>query len=321
MRACACAYRVLLFLWGGVGDWWGGLCDNRNPPSTLSHPQSPFSPAPHPFAPYSHAQAVPAGGGLLFATGKMWVAPQAEADPRAISMQAVGEGLNAAALATGYLPPVSNILFVVFSCMLKCFGGLWGFMNTMCVAFKGMVCVYVVRVCACACTCCAWGCVGVFLCVQGWGCTQCSGGGDWLPGTEPPAGCDYGLGLRSVHVECLCKVYSILYVWRSVYVCKIACIPCEHHVHCQCGDVCLRVRVRVRVHMYVRLCACACARRRVGACRRVQWCRHAGTCGDAGMHTCGCSSARARARRLVGGVQPARGGRAGGACGTRATSR
>jgi hypothetical protein len=51
-------------------------------------------------------QAVPAGGGLVVATGKMWVAPAAESDPRAISMQAVGEGLSPAALAAGYLPPV-----------------------------------------------------------------------------------------------------------------------------------------------------------------------------------------------------------------------
>ncbi len=58
-------------------------------------------------------QAVPAGGGLLVATGKMWVSPAAEQDPRAISMQAVGEGLNAAALAAGYLPPVSRVLRVV----------------------------------------------------------------------------------------------------------------------------------------------------------------------------------------------------------------
>ena len=52
-------------------------------------------------------QAIPTGGGLLVATGKMWVAPAAENDPRAISMQAVGEGLSPAALAAGYLAPVS----------------------------------------------------------------------------------------------------------------------------------------------------------------------------------------------------------------------
>lgn len=59
-------------------------------------------------------QAVPAGGGLLVATGKMWVALQAEADPRAISMQAVGEGLSLPALAAAYLegpsPPAVSLL-------------------------------------------------------------------------------------------------------------------------------------------------------------------------------------------------------------------
>jgi len=54
-------------------------------------------------------QAVPTGGGLVVATGKMWVAPAAESDPRAISMQAVGEGLSPSALAAGYLAPVSVI--------------------------------------------------------------------------------------------------------------------------------------------------------------------------------------------------------------------
>ncbi|KAF8055821.1 TIC236 [Scenedesmus sp. PABB004] len=49
------------------------------------------------------AQAVPSGGGLLQAAGKMWVAPAAEADPRAIAMEAGGSGLSAAGLAAGYL--------------------------------------------------------------------------------------------------------------------------------------------------------------------------------------------------------------------------
>eukprot|EP00775_Hariotina_reticulata_P008364 gene8364-8548_t len=50
-------------------------------------------------------QAVPAGGGLLQAAGKMWVAAAAESDPRAITMEAVGSGLNAGALAEGYVGP------------------------------------------------------------------------------------------------------------------------------------------------------------------------------------------------------------------------
>eukprot|EP00879_Flechtneria_rotunda_P031910 GHRR01034999.1.p1 GENE.GHRR01034999.1~~GHRR01034999.1.p1 ORF type:complete len:199 (-),score=78.14 GHRR01034999.1:80-676(-) len=48
-------------------------------------------------------QAVPAGGGLIQAAGKMWVAAAAENDPRAIAMEAGGSGLSAAGLAAAYL--------------------------------------------------------------------------------------------------------------------------------------------------------------------------------------------------------------------------
>ncbi|KAF6250262.1 hypothetical protein COO60DRAFT_1706191, partial [Scenedesmus sp. NREL 46B-D3] len=48
-------------------------------------------------------QAVPAGGGLLQAAGRMWVAAAAECDARAISMEAGGSGLNAGALAARYV--------------------------------------------------------------------------------------------------------------------------------------------------------------------------------------------------------------------------
>lgn len=50
-------------------------------------------------------QAVPAGGGLVQAAGRMWVAAAAESDPRAIAMEAGGNGLNAGALAKPYLLP------------------------------------------------------------------------------------------------------------------------------------------------------------------------------------------------------------------------
>jgi len=50
-------------------------------------------------------QAVPAGGGLVQAAGRMWVAAAAEADARAIAMEAGGSGLNAGALAKPYLLP------------------------------------------------------------------------------------------------------------------------------------------------------------------------------------------------------------------------
>jgi hypothetical protein len=48
-------------------------------------------------------QAVPAGGGLLQAAGRMWVAAAAESDPRAIAMEAGGSGLNAGKLAERYV--------------------------------------------------------------------------------------------------------------------------------------------------------------------------------------------------------------------------
>lgn len=54
-------------------------------------------------------QAVPAGGGLLQAAGRMWVAPEAETDPRAVAMEAAGSGLDAAALAAAYLGGASDV--------------------------------------------------------------------------------------------------------------------------------------------------------------------------------------------------------------------
>jgi hypothetical protein len=51
---------------------------------------------------------VPAGGGQLLANGRMWVAPQAEADPKALYFQAEGRELDPAALAAGYLPQVTR---------------------------------------------------------------------------------------------------------------------------------------------------------------------------------------------------------------------
>eukprot|EP00873_Tetraselmis_striata_P029672 jgi/Tetstr1/449936/TSEL_036990.t1 len=48
--------------------------------------------------------AEPCGGGTLVGSGRMWVAPEAEADPRAISMQAEGRGLHADRILQGYLP-------------------------------------------------------------------------------------------------------------------------------------------------------------------------------------------------------------------------
>lgn len=63
-------------------------------------------------------QAVPAGGGLVQAAGRMWVAAAAESDPRAISMEAGGSGLNAGALAKAYLlTPEVCCMCVVWACV------------------------------------------------------------------------------------------------------------------------------------------------------------------------------------------------------------
>ena len=48
------------------------------------------------------ATASPCGGGTVAASGRVWVAPRAEDDPRALAVQAVGEGIGAAAVARAY---------------------------------------------------------------------------------------------------------------------------------------------------------------------------------------------------------------------------
>ncbi|GIM02660.1 hypothetical protein Vretimale_7447, partial [Volvox reticuliferus] len=50
-------------------------------------------------------QAQPDGGGSLLASGRMWLAPEAESDPRAISIAGEAEGVDADRLARYYLPP------------------------------------------------------------------------------------------------------------------------------------------------------------------------------------------------------------------------
>lgn len=52
-------------------------------------------------------QAEPLEGGRFVASGRLWVSPQAETDPRAVSMQGTGSDLPLDALARRYLPPVS----------------------------------------------------------------------------------------------------------------------------------------------------------------------------------------------------------------------
>ena len=52
------------------------------------------------------------GGGKLVASGRMWVATEAEFDQRAVRMHAEGAGLPAEAILKRYLPPV----WVMSSC-------------------------------------------------------------------------------------------------------------------------------------------------------------------------------------------------------------
>ncbi len=52
------------------------------------------------------AQVVPPGGGSLLGSGRMWLAPAAETDPRAISFSGEAKDLDADKLLQYYLPPV-----------------------------------------------------------------------------------------------------------------------------------------------------------------------------------------------------------------------
>ena len=51
-------------------------------------------------------QAEPLGGGQLLGSGRMWVAPEGETDPRAVRVQLEGRNLPAEALLKRYLPKV-----------------------------------------------------------------------------------------------------------------------------------------------------------------------------------------------------------------------
>ncbi len=54
-------------------------------------------------------QAEPVGGGKLVASGRMWVATEAEFDQRAVRMHAEGGGLPAEAILKRYLPQVPGL--------------------------------------------------------------------------------------------------------------------------------------------------------------------------------------------------------------------
>jgi hypothetical protein len=50
------------------------------------------------------ASAAPSGGGSVSGHGRMWVAPEAERDPRAVRMVGEGSGVNGDALLRCYVP-------------------------------------------------------------------------------------------------------------------------------------------------------------------------------------------------------------------------
>lgn len=50
------------------------------------------------------------GGGKMLGSGRMWVAPAALEDPRAVKISMQGQGLPTEALLKRYLPPVSFLL-------------------------------------------------------------------------------------------------------------------------------------------------------------------------------------------------------------------
>lgn len=51
-------------------------------------------------------QAEPLHGGHLLGSGRMWVNPVAEQDPRAVSINMKGEGLPFESMLVSYLPKV-----------------------------------------------------------------------------------------------------------------------------------------------------------------------------------------------------------------------
>lgn len=52
-------------------------------------------------------QGEPLGGGQVMASGRLWVAPQAEQDPRAVKIAIEGRRLPFDSLACRYLPQVA----------------------------------------------------------------------------------------------------------------------------------------------------------------------------------------------------------------------
>ena len=70
-------------------------------------------------------QAQPLEGGSFVASGRLWVAPEAETDPRAVAMQGRGSDLPLDALARRYLPPVNPLLIRIREALVTGACPLW----------------------------------------------------------------------------------------------------------------------------------------------------------------------------------------------------
>ena len=53
-------------------------------------------------------QAEPSGGGHLLGAGRLWIAPEAETDDRAVRVPITGKDLPTESLVRAYLPQVRN---------------------------------------------------------------------------------------------------------------------------------------------------------------------------------------------------------------------
>ena len=58
-------------------------------------------------------QAEPLSGGHLLGAGRLWVAPEAETDPRAVRVQVTGKDLPTESLVRAYLPQVQRLFVAV----------------------------------------------------------------------------------------------------------------------------------------------------------------------------------------------------------------
>ncbi len=54
-------------------------------------------------------QAEPLGGGQVLGSGRMWVSPEGEMDPRAVRVQLEGRNLPTEALLNRYMPKAMHL--------------------------------------------------------------------------------------------------------------------------------------------------------------------------------------------------------------------